>query len=110
MNKEKMTMNWYEYWINHCWFTGWQSIQSSFKIWQDLMVGNYDDYSLLKNDNPFEQCYLYFWDSLGEDNCYDKEFLLYLEEVCYQIDKGMVELIPISENLIEEINELVGDV
>jgi len=34
---KKIKLNWWEYWIGHCWMTGWQSIGGAFRIWSDLM-------------------------------------------------------------------------
>jgi hypothetical protein len=45
--KMKTTLNWWEYWIGHCWMTGWQSIRMTFRIWADLMTSNYEDYALM---------------------------------------------------------------
>ena len=100
--KKKTTMNWWEYWIGHCWMTGWQSIRGAFRIWADLMGSNYTDYALLKEDNPEQECLEWFWASLGEDEVYSKEFLEYLmqladdvmtgKEKTYSLDEVMKEL------------------
>ena len=74
-------LNWFDYWISHCLFTGWQSIRSTFCIWSDLMTSNYEGYSLLKEDNPYEECRDWFWVSLNEDDTYPKEFLEYLMQL-----------------------------
>ena len=42
----KTKLNWWEYWIGHCWMTGWQSIRMNFRMWADLMGSNYADYAL----------------------------------------------------------------
>jgi hypothetical protein len=61
-NKNKTTLNWWQYWIGHCWMTGWQSIRSNFRMWGDLMGGNYEGYGLLKEDDPYTECLEWFWD------------------------------------------------
>ena len=53
-SKKKTTMNWWEYWIGHCWMTGWQTIGMSFRNWRDLMTGNYEGYALMFYDDPYE--------------------------------------------------------
>ncbi len=107
---KKVKLNWWEYWIGHCWMTGWQSIGGAFRIWSDLMTDNFADYSLLKNDDPFTECYEWFWVSLGEDNVYPREFLEYLQQMVDDIETGKEELIPLDEDFFERLKELVADV
>jgi len=64
--KNKVTMSWVEYYITHVFPTGWNTIAAAFRIWKDLMTDNYKDYSLLKDDDPFEQCSGWFWAMLGK--------------------------------------------
>lgn len=106
----RTTLNWWEYWIGHCWMTGWQSIRGAFRIWSDLMTDNFDDYALLKNDDPFTECYEWFWVTLGEDECYPKEFLESLMEMCDRIDRGEEKLIPLDEDFFERLKELTDGV
>lgn len=101
-------MNWFEYWIGHCWMTGWQSIRSSLKIWGDLMTNNYENYALLKEDDPFEHCYEWFWWSLGEDDTYPKEFLEHLQQMAQDVIDGKIETYPI-EDLDKFFQELKED-
>ncbi|NBW58416.1 hypothetical protein EBR43_11710 [bacterium] len=108
--KKKTTMNWWEYWIGHCWMTGWQSIRGAFRIWADLMSSNYKDYVLLKDDDPEQECMGWFWVSLGEDNVYPKEFLEYLQQMVDDIETGKEELIPLDEDYFKRLKELVADV
>ena len=35
---KKTKLSWWDYWINHCWMTGWQRIKHSFQNWGDLMT------------------------------------------------------------------------
>ena len=90
----KTKMNWWEYWIGHCWMTGWQSIRHTFRIWCDLMSSRYDGYALLREDDPLEECKDWFWTSLNEDDVYPKEFLEYLKDLVDRIDRGEEKLIP----------------
>ena len=96
-DKKKTTLNWWDYWIGHCWMTGWQSIRGAFRIWGDLMTDNFADYSLIHTDDPFQECYEWFWATLGEDEVYPKEFLEHLLQMCEDIETGKVETYPIDE-------------
>jgi hypothetical protein len=109
-NKNKTTLNWWEYWIGHCWMTGWQSIRRAFRIWADLMGSNYRDYALLKDDDPEQECLEWFWVSLGEDDTYPKYFLEELLEMVDRIDRGEEKLIPMDEDFMEILKDLVDDV
>lgn len=82
----------FEYYVNHCIYTGFKSIANAFRIWRDLMSGNYAGYVLLEKDCPFEECRSWFWWSLGEDNTYSKEFLEYLYVLCEHVQRGEVEI------------------
>ena len=90
--------------------TGWQSIRGAFKIWADLMTSNYENYALLKQDDPFEECYGWFWGTLGEDDVYPKEFLEHLLQMVDNIETGKEKLIPMGEDFMKELQELVKDV
>lgn len=107
--KEQNKMTWFEYYFTHVIPTGWRTIGSAFKMWCDLMTGNYDDYVLLPRDNPFEECYAWFWATLGEDDIYPKEFLEYLNELCYQVETGEMKTVPMDRSMFDELEELVGD-
>jgi hypothetical protein len=90
-------MNWWQYWIEHCMMTGWQSIRSNFRIWSDLMGSNYASYALLKKDDPEAECLDWFWASLVEDDVYDKDFLEYLMQMVDDIATGKEEVIPMDD-------------
>ena len=100
-------MNWWQYWIGHCWMTGWQSMRMTFRIWADLMTSNYDGYALLKEDDPETECIEWFWASLNEDDVYPKEFLEYLLDMCDRIDRGEEKLIPMDLNTLEKLSDLL---
>lgn len=93
----KVKMNWWEYWIGHCWMTGWQSIRHNFRMWSDLMGSNYGGYALLRADDPEAECLDWFWTSLVEDDVYDKEFLEYLAQMVDDIETGKIEVIPMDD-------------
>jgi hypothetical protein len=102
-DKKKTTLNWWEYWIGHCWMTGWQSIRSNFRMWGDLMGGNYEGYGLLKEDNPYEECVEWFWASLNEDDVYPKSFLEELLQLVADVDSGKEKLIPMDDDFMETL-------
>ena len=109
--KKTVGLNWWEYWIGHCWMTGWQSIAGAFRIWGDLMTDNFADYGILASvEDPFTECYEWFWVSLGEDNTYPKEFLEYLQQLCDDIDSGKEKLIPLDEDFFQRMKELTDGV
>ena len=109
--KNRTTLNWWEYWIGHCWMTGWQSIRGAFRIWADLMGSNYADYALPRTvEDPEQECIEWFWVSLGEDECYPKEFLEHLLQMVDDIETGKVKTYPLDEDFFDRIKELVGDV
>ena len=94
----KTKLNWFEYWIGHCWMTGWVSIRSTFRIWKDLMTSNYADYALPRTvEDPEEECKEWFWVSLGEDETYPKEFLEHLMQMVDDIETGKVKTYPMDE-------------
>jgi hypothetical protein len=108
-DKQKTKLNWWEYHIGHCWMTGWQSIRGAFRIWADLIGSNYEDYTLLKEDDPEEECISWFWVSLGEDNVYPKEYLEYLMRLCEDVMTGKVKTYPL-EDVMAELKELTDGI
>jgi hypothetical protein len=105
-----MKLNWFEYWIGHCWMSGWQSINHSFRNWADLMTGNWKDYGLMFYDDPYEECNSCFWSYLGDDDTLSKEFLENLMEISDSIDRGEAKLIPLDEDFFERMKELTDGV
>ena len=100
-------MNWFDYWIGHCWMTGWQSIRGSYRIWADLMGGNYKDYDLPRTvEDPEAECIEWFWGSLGEDETLPKAFLEYLIQMAEDVRTGKVKTYPLDEVM----EELKGDI
>ena len=72
------------------------------------MTGNYENYALLKDDDPFQECYEWFWTSINLDETYPKEFLEYLHQMIDDIDSGKVKTYPL-EDVMKELDDLVGD-
>jgi hypothetical protein len=107
-DKKKTTLNWWEYWIGHCWMTGWQSIGDTFRIWADLMGSNYENYALPRTaEDPEAECLDWFWASLNEDDVYDKEFLEYLMKLCEDVQTGKVKTYPM-EDVMSELEDLMS--
>ena len=102
-NTKKVKMSWVEYIIFSCIQQGWYNCWYSFKNWGDLMGNSYEDYALLKDDDPLEECILFFWDSL-EDEIYSKSFLESLLQMVDDIDTGKEKLIPI-DNVMENLKK-----
>jgi hypothetical protein len=102
-------LSWFDYLWNSCIRQGWYNCWYAFKNWGDLMGNNYEGYALLKEDNDLEQCILYFWDTL-EDEIYSKDFLESLLEMSNDVKTGKVETIPLDENFMRKLEDLVKDV
>ena len=108
--KKKITMNWWEYWIGHCWMTGWQTIRMSFRNWRDLMTGNYEGYALMFYDDPYEECYSCFWSYLGDDDVLPKDFLEGLMQMAADMESGKVKTVPFTKDMFDKLDDLVGDI
>ena len=108
-DKRKLTLNWWEYWIGHCIQTGWREMWNNFKMWRDLISGNYADYSLLKDDDPYQECYEWFWASINMDETYPKEFLDYLMQMVDDIETDKEKLIPLDEDFFDRLKDLTDD-
>ena len=98
-----------EYYVTHVFPTGFQSIRGAFRIWCDLMTGNYKDYALMWYDDPEEECIDWFWSYLGDDDVLPKEFLEHLKQMADDIETGKVKTVPFNQNMFDRLNELVGD-
>jgi hypothetical protein len=106
-NTKKTKLSWFEYIFFSCIQQGWMNCWYSFQNWGDLMGNNYAEYALLKDDDPLEQCILYFWDSL-EDDVYPKKFLESLLQMVDDVDTGKVKTYPM-EDVMLELKELIGE-
>jgi hypothetical protein len=71
------------------------------------MTSNYKDYTLMWYDDPYEECYNWFWTSLGEDNTLPKEFLEYLMQMSEDVISGKVKTYPIEDldKFFDELKE-----
>ena len=102
-------MSWPEYIFTHLIPTWFQSFGNNFRMWADLMTGNYENYALLKDDDPYQECYEWFWTSINLDETYSKKFLENLMEMVYDIESGKVKTVPFTKDMLDELNDLVGD-
>ena len=107
--KIKTTLNWWEYWIGHCWMTGWQSIRMNFRMWADLMGSNYEDYALPRTvEDPEKECEEWFWACLNEDDVYPKEFLEHLMQMVEDVELGKVETYSMDE-VMDKLKDKWGE-
>lgn len=108
-DKNKVKMSWLEYIFTHLIPTWIQSFEDNFRMWSDLMTENYAPYTLLKNDDPFEECYSWFWTSINLDETYPKEVLESLMQMSEDVRTGKVETIPFTRDMFDKLDDLVGD-
>jgi hypothetical protein len=106
----KIKMSWMEYIFTHLIPTWFYSFNANFVMWRDLVTGDYEKYTLLKDDEPFQECYDWFWGSINLDETYPKEFLEYLMQMVDDIDTGKVETVPLTEDFFDRLKDLVKDV
>ena len=102
-------MTHFSYITNHLlpsWIKQWTC---NLKIWSDLMTNNYEEYALLKDDDPYQECYEWFWSSINIDDTLPKEFLEGLYGMVEDIDTGIVKTIP-ADDVFNRINGLVNDI
>jgi len=95
--KNKVTMSWFDYVFLHLIPTWFKSFNDNFVMWRDLVTGDYEKYVILKDDDPFQECYDWFWCSINLDETYSKEFLEYLMQMADDVDTGKVKTYPIDE-------------
>lgn len=110
-NTKKIKLSWFDYYFSHCWMTGWQSIRYNFRMWQDLMSGNYEVYALPRTaQDPEVECIEWFWATLGEDEVLPKSFLEYLMEMSHDVMTGKVETVPLDDDFFDRLKDLTDDV
>ena len=89
-------MTYFEYFFTHVIATWPDSWRDNFRMWSDLMTGNYEPYALLEDDDPFQECYEWFWESINTDETLEKSFLEDLDKTIDDINEGKIELIPFN--------------
>ena len=87
------------------WLSTWSY---NFKVWADLLTNNYDRYVLLEEDDPYQECYEWFWASINIDDILSKEFLEELYQMIDDIDTGIVKTVP-AEDVFQKMKEIVDD-
>ena len=98
-----------EYIFTHLIPTWFRSFGDNFRMWKDLITENYEPYVLLKDDDPFETTYDWFWTSINLDETYPKEFLESLMQMADDVETGKVKAVPFDMNMVDRLNDLVGD-
>ena len=104
-NTKKVKMSWMEYIFTHLIPTWFQSFNDNFVMWRDLITENYEPYKLLKDDNPEQECYDWFWSSINLDEIYSKPFLESLLQMVDDINTGKEKVIPIDD-VMENLKKL----
>ena len=97
-------MTWAEYIFTYLIPTWFQSFAGCFRIWCDLMTGNYVDYALMWYDDPYEECYEWFWSELNDDPTLPKHFLEHIRKLAKQVENGEVKTYPLEE-VIQELRK-----
>jgi hypothetical protein len=111
LGTDKTKMNWWDYWVGHCFMTGWTSMYYNFHTWMDLVwfSDNQKHYPILKDDDPFEQCYQTFWYDLGADDTYSKKFLEYLMVLANEAMEDKDKWIPLPETFFDDNEKVLND-
>ena len=79
---------------------GWvESWTYNFRIWADLMTGNYKPYVEPWGESPERDCYEWFWTSINLDDIYTKEFLEDLMQRMKDVESGTVKTYPLDDVL-----------
>ena len=79
---------------------GWvESWTYNFRIWADLMTGNYKSYENPWGESPERECYEWFWASLNLDDIYSKEFIEELLQMKKDVESGTVKTYPLDDVL-----------
>jgi len=101
-------LNWFEYYFGHCLQTGWREMWNNFKMWRDLISGNYENYALMPEDDPYQECYEWFGTSINMDECLGKDFLEYLQQMVDDVETGKEKLIPMTLEELDRISNLLN--
>jgi len=72
------------------------------------LSGNYEGYALLKEDDPYQECYEWFWSSINMDECLGRDFLDYLQQMVEDVETGKVETIPMTLEELDDISHLLN--
>jgi len=94
-------MTWVEYIFTYLIPSWFQTVGGNFRIWRDLVNGNYKDYALMWYDDPYEECYEWFWESLCYDDTLDKGFLEHIRKLAKEVEERQVKTYRLDEVLKE---------
>ena len=64
-----------DYITKHLLFVWVQQWTNNFRMWADLITGNYEGYTLSEEEDPYQECYEWFWLSINLDETCSKEFI-----------------------------------
>lgn len=99
-------MTWTDYIFKHLIPAWFNSFKCNFYMWSDLMTGNYEGYAILPDDDPYTECYEWFWSCISMDETYPKDFLGYLQDMVNTIDqKTTGEEINNHQTIIKILNK-----
>ena len=89
-------------------------IKKQFDAWFEEMEGHSfptrRSSDLRTAEDPEAECISWFWGTLGEDEVYPKEFLEYLMQMSEDVRTGKVETIPMDEDFMNRLKDLIDDV
>ena len=105
----KTKLSWFNYISTHLIPTWFRSFNDNFVMWRDLVTGDYEKYTLRKDDDPFQECYNWFWTSINLDETYPKKFLEYLHQMANDVMTGKVKTYPL-EDVMKELKELTDGI
>ena len=92
-------MTHFDYLTKHM-LPGWvESWTYNFRIWADLMTGNYKPYAEPWSESPERDCYEWFWESINLDDIYSKEFIEDLMQRMKDVKSGKVKTYPLDDVL-----------
>ena len=90
-------MTWADYIFTYLIPSWFQTFKGNFRIWRDLVTGNYKDYALMWYDDPYEECYEWFWGSLCYDDTLDKGFLEHIRKLAKEVETRQVKTYRLDE-------------
>lgn len=99
-------MTHFEYITDHLLRAWLQQWNCNYRIWADLITGNYERYALFKEDNPYQECYDWFWACINLDDTLSKEYLETLYQMMDDIDTGIVKTVP-AKDFLQRMKNIV---
>ena len=87
-------MTWYKYITSYLIPSWFNSFKYNFGMWADLMTDKCDNYAILEDDDPYQECYNWFWESINLDDTASKDMLDKLKIMVDKIDSGEIKTYP----------------